>query len=142
MRFGLNIKYFSEPFFVDFAAGKVFLVSLFFEKICQLFHDGGRYHIETSPLICRANHWAGFYMITASVMKELIIGLFTLKKIRLENFKQIFSLFLQTFDLECYGPTSLKVTCYGTCRRQVVLYYARSQCIQKQNRLPLILHLK
>ena len=28
------------------------------------FHDGGRYHIETSP-------WTGFYMITASVMKEL-----------------------------------------------------------------------
>ena len=28
----------------------------------QLFHDGGRYHIETSP---------GFYMITAPVMKEL-----------------------------------------------------------------------
>ena len=25
----------------------------------------GRYHIETSPLICGANQWAGFYMITA-----------------------------------------------------------------------------
>ena len=37
-----------------------------------LFHDGGRYHIETSPLICRADQWTGFYMITASVMKELI----------------------------------------------------------------------
>ena len=34
-------------------------------------YDGGRYHIETSPLICRANQWTGFYMITASVMKEL-----------------------------------------------------------------------
>ena len=32
------------------------------------FHDGGRYHIETSPLICRAT---GFYMITAPVMKGL-----------------------------------------------------------------------
>ena len=31
----------------------------------------GRYHIETSPLICRANQWTGFYMITASVMKVL-----------------------------------------------------------------------
>ena len=29
------------------------------------------YHIETSPLICSANQWTGFYMITASVMKEL-----------------------------------------------------------------------
>ena len=36
----------------------------------QLFHDGGRYLIETSPLICRANQWTGFY-VTASVMKEL-----------------------------------------------------------------------
>ena len=33
--------------------------------IAQLFHDGGRYHIETSPLICRANQWTGVYMITA-----------------------------------------------------------------------------
>ena len=37
----------------------------------ELFHEGGRYHIETSPLVCRANQWAGFYMIMASVMKEL-----------------------------------------------------------------------
>ena len=37
----------------------------------QLFNDGGLYHIETSPLICSANQWTGFYMITASVMKEL-----------------------------------------------------------------------
>ena len=36
-----------------------------------LFHDGGRYHIETSPLICRTNQWTGFYMITASVMKRV-----------------------------------------------------------------------
>ena len=26
----------------------------------SLFHDGGCYHIETSPLICRANQWTGF----------------------------------------------------------------------------------
>ena len=36
------------------------------------FHDGGRYHIETSPLICRVNQWTGFYMITPSVMKGLL----------------------------------------------------------------------
>ena len=30
------------------------------------------HHIETSLLICRANQWTGFYMIGASVMKELI----------------------------------------------------------------------
>ena len=35
------------------------------------FHDGGRYHIETSPLICSPNQWTGFYMITASVVKGL-----------------------------------------------------------------------
>ena len=38
---------------------------------CLLFHDGGRYHIETSPLICSENRCTGFYMITAFVMKEL-----------------------------------------------------------------------
>ena len=43
------------------------------EDVLNFFHDGGRYHIETSPLICSANQWAGFYMITASVMKELIL---------------------------------------------------------------------
>ena len=37
----------------------------------ELFHDGGSYHIETSPLICRANQWTGFYMIGTSAMKEL-----------------------------------------------------------------------
>ena len=34
-------------------------------------HDEGPYHIKTSPLICRANQWAGFYMVGASVMKNL-----------------------------------------------------------------------
>ena len=29
-------------------------------------------HIETSPLLCRATQWTGFYMIMASVIKELI----------------------------------------------------------------------
>ena len=47
---------------------QLMLVLLIF--IVQLFHDGGRY-IETSPLICRANQWTGFYTITAFVMKEL-----------------------------------------------------------------------
>ena len=35
------------------------------------FHDGGRYHRETSSLVCSENQWTGFYIITASVMKEL-----------------------------------------------------------------------
>ena len=38
----------------------------------KYFHDGGPYHIETSPLIYKANQWTGFYMIGAAVTKELI----------------------------------------------------------------------
>ena len=45
-------------------------------KTFKLFHDGGLYRIETSPLICRANQRTGFYMITASVMKKLRIAAF------------------------------------------------------------------
>ena len=37
-------------------------------KVLQIFHEGGPYHIETSPLIC-----SGFYMIGTSVMEELNI---------------------------------------------------------------------
>ena len=36
----------------------------------KLFHDEGLYHIKTSPLICSPNHWTGFYMTGASVMKQ------------------------------------------------------------------------
>ena len=36
---------------------------------------------ETSPLICLANQWTGFYMITASIIKELKVSFcITLKK--------------------------------------------------------------
>ena len=37
----------------------------------KFFHDGGPYHIETSPLICSANQWTGFYMVGTSAMKKL-----------------------------------------------------------------------
>ena len=37
----------------------------------ELFHDGGPLYMETSPLTCSANQWAGFYVTGASVMKEL-----------------------------------------------------------------------
>ena len=36
-------------------------------------YDGGPYHMETSPLICSANQWTGFYIVGTSVMKELKI---------------------------------------------------------------------
>ena len=42
-------------------------------KLNLIFHGRDRYHIETSPLICRAKQWTSFYMITVSVMKELIV---------------------------------------------------------------------
>ena len=29
-----------------------------------------RYDIETSPLICRANQWTGFYMITDNGLRH------------------------------------------------------------------------
>ena len=35
-----------------------------------LFHEGGSYYIETSPLICSAGQWTGFYMIETSVIRE------------------------------------------------------------------------
>ena len=44
------------------------------KKNDQLFQEGGPHHIETSPLICRANEWTGYCMIGASVMKELTVS--------------------------------------------------------------------
>ena len=42
------------------------------DEFCiSLFHEGGPYHIEASPLIYRANQWTGFYMIWTSLLKEL-----------------------------------------------------------------------
>ena len=35
-----------------------------------LVHDGGSCRIETSPLICSSNKWAGFCIIGTSVMKD------------------------------------------------------------------------
>ena len=39
--------------------------------ILQFFHDGGAHHKDTSPLICSANQWSGFYMTGTYVLKEL-----------------------------------------------------------------------
>ena len=33
--------------------------------------DGGPSYKETSPFICIANQWTGFYVLGTSVMKEL-----------------------------------------------------------------------
>ena len=37
----------------------------------SLFHNADPYHIENTPLICKANQWTGLHMIGTSVMKEL-----------------------------------------------------------------------
>ena len=37
----------------------------------NFFYDGSPYHIETSPLNCKANQWTGFFMIGTSIIKEL-----------------------------------------------------------------------
>ena len=42
-----------------------------FQTFTQLFHDGGPYHIETSPLNCSLYQWTSLYMIGTSVMKKL-----------------------------------------------------------------------
>ena len=39
----------------------------------QLFRDGGNYHIETSPFICRTSQRTGFYMIGTSLTVESIV---------------------------------------------------------------------
>ena len=43
----------SEPTFVKTNEHKI-------KGAFLTFQDGGRYHIETSPLICSANQWTGF----------------------------------------------------------------------------------
>ena len=59
--------------FIHFRVAKIFLwltlcaVSFF---LVYLFHDEDPYHIETSPLIYRANQPTGFYMAGTTVIKE------------------------------------------------------------------------
>ena len=56
--------------------------------LTELFHDGGRYHIETSPLICS---------LTASVMKELNVDI------------QFYNNFLPRFNLSDCHQISLLI---------------------------------
>ena len=43
----------------------------------KFFHDGGPYHIETSPLICSANQWTGFYIYNNDPRHERVNRIFT-----------------------------------------------------------------
>ena len=77
---------------------------------CELFHDGGSYHIETSPLICSTNQWIGFCMIGIFAMMEFITGVhsevkYELKKLetalpltRMVGIFGIFRLFKNLFE--------------------------------------------
>ena len=49
-----------------------FRVKLHIAWTTTLFHDESPYHVETSPFICFANQWTGFYTTGTTVMKELI----------------------------------------------------------------------
>ena len=50
----------------------VFLfLKLIKNMLVQHFHDRGLNHKETSPLICSANEWTGFYVIGTPTMNEL-----------------------------------------------------------------------
>ena len=40
-----------------------------------MFHGGGPYHIETSPLVFRASQWTDLYVIGNSLVKELKLSI-------------------------------------------------------------------
>ena len=46
---------------MTFRKNKMRAISSYF--VLEHFHDGVPYHIETSPLLCSANQWTGFYMV-------------------------------------------------------------------------------
>ena len=48
------------------------LTILWLLGMAGLTRDRGPYHRETSPLICSANQWNGFYKIGSSVLKEFM----------------------------------------------------------------------
>ena len=43
--------------------------------ICLTLSSWSSYHIETSPLICSANQWTGFYIAGTLIMRELNLTL-------------------------------------------------------------------
>ena len=60
--FFLNCRFLLEYIFNKDSILKLVVDNALSEEIAEiayLFHDGCHYHIETSPLICRANQWTG-----------------------------------------------------------------------------------
>ena len=87
---------------------KLLLKYIYFYHIIFRFSKltlSGPYQIKISPLICRANQWTGFYMIGASVLKELVKSLlewyfFSILSyfyIKAEH-KNIYNVFMWFFD--------------------------------------------
>ena len=67
----VNYHYHCSTFFTEQNEDFHFeLVRYQLDLVFQLFNDGVPCHIETSPLIYRANQWTGFYIIGTSVMKS------------------------------------------------------------------------
>ena len=76
----LNLKFFisfvfRKNFFFQVAIHVMKQVNLAWilkkkKLLVSLFHNGGPYHIEISPLTRNANQWTSFYMKGTSVMKE------------------------------------------------------------------------
>ena len=85
------------------------------------------YHIETSPLICSANQWTGFYMITASVMKELIHFYDEIKSVLAETCStEIKSLISLRFLSMCFRKNS--ILCYISIIPGTFLIYIKKGC--------------
>ena len=58
-------------------------------------------YIETSPLICKANQWTGFYMIGTSIMKVLCKIRYLIRwPLRLERLCELFSKCINTGEVE------------------------------------------
>ena len=94
---------------------KIYVNKTFKNKIISslhtwFFHDGCRYHIETSPLICCASQWTGFYMIMAFAMKELKIAKRIIKVSRVMNF-----VFSKVSRICYHNSVSWKLAPQGWC---------------------------
>ena len=63
-----------------------------FQDFCLTLSWRGPLSYRTSPLICRADQWTGFYMITVSVMKELNSVFVILKTSRNGGLKRLIQL--------------------------------------------------
>ena len=81
-----------------------------------LFHDGCTCYIETSPLICTANQWTGFYMIETSVNEELM----TIFPLSASHGKD--DELLKTFNIN-YWPRCLKAKCILRTYQVSMIYF-------------------